>query len=214
MIESFNDMPIATYEELLAIDDDTSLEDTDRLVMRVATLLGKTEDEVNAMSATEFSLIVPRLAFLAHDIPERKVVKSYKCGAFRLVPTKDIFKMTTAQFLDFQTFSKMKDNMVAVLSVFLVPEGHKYSNGYETSEVRDAIRHHLCVSDAVALKAFFFSRLVASLRASLTYSVVLTRGKAQKEQRKALRAATEGLMRSLSGGVGWTAFVRPLRLLI
>lgn len=205
-------MPIAVYEELLAIDDDLNLDDTDRLVLRVATLLGKTEEEINAMTALEFGAIVPNLAFLAKDIPEKKIVKKYEIGNFTLVPTKDIFKMTTAQFLDFQTFSQMKDNTVAVLSCFLVPEGMKYSQGYETSEVRDAIRKHLSVSDAVALYAFFFNRLVSSLRASLLYSSYLIRG--NKPAKKEMRKASEGLMRSLSSGVGLTMFLRPLKLLV
>lgn len=202
MIENFKQMPIAVYEKLLEIDK-TIEDDTDKLVARVCVVTGKSEDEINAMTALAFGVLASQLAFLNNPIPEVEIRKRYDIGGFKLVPTKDIFKMTTAQFVDFTNFAKQTDNFVEILSCFLVPAGKRYHDGYDAKEVQEAIRTEMSIADANALYVFFFRRLLSSLRAILLYSVVTAPKEDEfKEQREQLKEAVQELMRSLNAGGG------------
>ena len=113
--------------------------------------------------------------------------------------------LTAGQYIDFQTYTKAghEDHIVEILSVVLVPKGHRYGDGYEFADVQAAIRQHLCVSDALAVLAFFFVALKDLIGSSLTYSRTLAKrlkGKAAKEMLERIAAAEATL--STTAGAG------------
>ena len=60
--------------------------------------------------------------------------------------------------------------MTELLAIMLVPDGHKYNDGYDVDKVKADIDAYLSVWDARAITGFFlgsFIRLVASQRRSL-----------------------------------------------
>ena len=63
--------------------------------------------------------------------------------------------VTTAQYVDFTNYSKSND-ISKMLSVFMIPEGHKYNDGYDMLQVINDINDLpvTVVNDA----AFFFGR--------------------------------------------------------
>ena len=104
--------------------------------------------------------------------------KPVEVAGLRLVPTKDFTKITTAQFVDFKTFtdqaggdeSRLSELTPAMLSCMLTPQGRDYCDGYDPIDVQAAIRDHLRADDALALSAFFLSRWIRSSSRILTYS--------------------------------------------
>ena len=100
------------------------------------------------------------------------MAKSYPVGEFVLVPVTDMRKITTAQYIDFQTFSKDKEkNLVEMLSCFLVPRGCNYNDGYDILDVHRAIREEMSVAEVIALLAFFFKSWADSIRDTLSSSI-------------------------------------------
>ena len=98
------------------------------------------------------------------------MAKSYRLGDLVLVPTQDLTKITAAQYIDFQTLSQEgEEKTVELCSVFLIPKGHKYADGYDIADVQDAIRRHLSVQDVVTLAAFFLRKYAESIVSSLTF---------------------------------------------
>ena len=70
--------------------------------------------------------------------------------------------------MDFQTFSKGgTQKLPELIAVLLVPEGHKYNDGYDVAQVVRVVRD-LPLPEALGLNAFFFGQLVQSIQASLT----------------------------------------------
>lgn len=164
MITTFADLTLGAMLRLSAIPDD--MDALDRQVAILAILSNQTEDEILALPLAEYSRRVAASRFLDRDLPQRLPQRSYKCGPFTLVPVKDFKKITTAQFVDFKTFTdqaggderKLSALTVELLSCMLTPEGRDYCDGYDPIDVQAAIRDHLRADDAVALSAFFLAR--------------------------------------------------------
>ena len=71
-----------------------------------------------------------------------------------------IEQMTTAQYIDFTNLTKEADrNLVAILAVFIIPEGHKYNDGdYDIDEVREDIAKHMNAVEGNAIIFFIIGR--------------------------------------------------------
>ena len=186
MISNFQELNIGAFLRLYAIPED--MEPLDRQVAILAVLSGCTEDEILALPLDEYSRRVRASTFLDKDLPQRLPQRAYRCGDFTLVPVRDFKHMTTAQFVDFKTFSEQTDDprtlTVELLSCLMVPDGKRYCDGYDPIEVQAAIRDHLRADDAVALSAFFLAKWMRLSGAILTSS----RRIARKQKRKDLLA--------------------------
>lgn len=170
IIDNYAALPLGVYLDILAAQRDIP-EDLDRQVRVVSLLSGLTEREVLNLPIAEYREMAGKTLFLTeaptrYPSPRRK----YKCGEWVLVPTLDLARVTTAQYIDFQTFAPEGEARLAeTLSCFLVPEGCEYNDGYDVAEVQRAVRDNLSTADALGLMAFFLSRLAALIRTTRTY---------------------------------------------
>lgn len=203
-IDNYRDLPVGKYEEIVRLCEE-EMGEVDRKVAILSVLTGKTEDEILHLPLPTFTEYSKKSRFLEHECPDNlipAVRRSYALGGFVLVPVTDIRKITAAQYIDFQTFSKEKEKrMVEMLSCFLVPRGMDYNEGYDVLEVHDAIRNEMSVAELLALVAFFFGRFLKSTRNTLTYSIRLLEKK-NPEKAKEIRTMYRHLADSLTGGVG------------
>ena len=173
MIDNYKDLKIGKYLEIL----DTCKAGGDELdtqVALVAALSGKTEEEILNMPISEYSALARSASFLskAPELPD-KPAKVYEVGGFRLVPVMDAGKITTAQYIDFQTLAKHKEGkVVEILSCLLVPEGKWYNEGYDIADVHTAIQEDMSVADAMGAYAFFLDSCRKSTRDTLYFSAV------------------------------------------
>ena len=203
-IDNYRDLPVGKYEEIVRLCNDEMTE-VDRKVSILAILTGKTEDEILHLPLPTFTEYSRRSKFLEQQCPDNlipAVRRSYALGDFVLLPVTDIRKITAAQYIDFQTFSKEPEKrMVEMLSCFLVPRGLDYNEGYDVLDVHDAIRNEMSVAELLALVAFFFGRFLKSTRNTLTYSIRLLKKK-NPEKAKEVEMMYLHLADSLTGGVG------------
>lgn len=170
IIRDFRSLPMGKYEDILKVMKDDSLEEIDRQVEVISILTDTDKDTILSLPITDYKEMVIASRFLA-VAPEvsSKVAKEYIIGDYRLVPTDDIRKIITAQYKDFQEYVKdIENNVVEILSCFLIPKGKKYLEDYDVLDVQTAIREELSVSDAMNLCAFFMMRLGDLMVSSLT----------------------------------------------
>ena len=156
MIDNYNDLKIGKYLEILEACK-AGGDELETQVKLIAALSGNTETEILNMPITEYSALARSASFLskAPELPD-KPAKVYEVGGFRLVPVMDAGKITTAQYIDFQTLAKHKEGkVVEILSCLLVPEGKRYNEGYDIADVHKAIREEMSVADAMGTYAFF-----------------------------------------------------------
>ena len=172
IIDNYRDLPIGLYLEICDIDRREDLEDINKQVSIISVLTGMAEEDIYNLPLEEYRQLAAKSQYLRHPYEgEILTAKNYIVGKFTLVPIEDYRKITTAQYIDFQTFAKDAErNIVEILSCMLIPKGKKYNQDYDILEVQKALREHLCVADALSLLAFFFVQYRQSIKDSLTYS--------------------------------------------
>ncbi len=207
MVTSYEALDLGRYMKINAVLQDDTLEEVDKQVRIIAILDGKTEDEVLALPMGEYGALAAQTAFLREPLPPRQLdpdTKEIRLGENTYQLTRDFTKITTAQYVDFQTFSKgFPQTLPEILSCFLVPDGKTYNNGYDPADVqRDLLA--MPWPEAVSLSAFFFARFSASIADSLTSLDLARRMAKDPKKRKVLErkiAEAEAALRRVGVGL-------------
>ena len=203
IIDNYRKLPIGKYNEIVKLCE-TEMDEVDRKVKIVGILTGLTDDEVLALPLTDFTECCAKAKFIDLPCPETlipSVSKSYPVGGFNLVPVTDMRKVTTAQYIDFITFSKDKEhNIVEMLSCFLVPKGMDYNEGYDILDVHNAIKEEMSVAEVLALLAFFFGSWTRSINSTLSSSERMARRVKDKGKRQMMMERIAELRSTISGG--------------
>lgn len=160
---TWNDITIADYIQIKQVLDT----DVEPLIKQGELLKLITKKEIDNLPLPKFiELAKKELAFL--NQPPRKpsfkdVKEKYHVAGWDLELWGNISKITTAQYVDYTNIQKpLKTEIDAiaaypkVLSVFLIPEGKKYNEGYDIVKLQDDIEQHMPITDAMAI-AFFLS---------------------------------------------------------
>ena len=197
MIDNYTNLPLGLYLDIDAVLQ-SDAEDIDKQVRIIALLDGTTTEAVLALPLKEYSAKAAATDFLRHDCPPISAPSRVISGDFVLRPTKDFTNITTAQYVDFQTFSKGGTaKLPELIAVLLVPEGRNYNDGYDVAQVVRVVRD-LPLPVALGLSAFFFGQLVQSIQASLT-SLELAAKSLPKRRRVELERKAEDLQGILRG---------------
>lgn len=171
MIDNYRQLPVGAYLKILEICEDDTRESLDRQAAIIAVLTGLTEDEVYLLPLDVYGDCAARTSFLEADVPESvvSVGKTITIGGVKYTVPRNPAKITTAQFVDFKNYSAMdkKRPVPELLSAMLVPEGCRYGEGYEVTEVQQNIRENLDTVSAFALSGFFLKSWVRFTRDSL-----------------------------------------------
>jgi hypothetical protein len=172
IIDNYRDLPIGKYLEICEIDRREDLEDINKQVSIIAILSGMDEEDIYNLPIEEYRELAIKAEFLKTPYDgEILTAKRYGLNGMVLEPVTDFRKITTAQYIDFQTFAKdVERNIVEVVSTMLIPVGKKYNQDYDVVELQNALRQHLSVADAISLFAFFFVQYTQSIKDSLTFS--------------------------------------------
>ena len=201
MIDSYKSLPIGDYQKILALCKDDGLEELDRQVKILSILTGIGEDEILDLPIQEFKVMTSRMGFLERDLPTEvtRLEESYRIGRFDLVPVIDMRKISTAQYIDFQSFHQagFEEHFVEILSCILIPKGRKYNQDYDIIEVQDAIRRDLNIHDGASIYAFFMFSCRESIKDILTFSLQETKKIKDKAKKEKIQEQIRRQMRRL-----------------
>jgi hypothetical protein len=203
IIDNWRNLPVGKWLEILELSRDENVDALEQQVKTIAILTGLTDDEVLDLPIVEYRELASKTKFLEKEYDGKlQIAKSYGLNGMELIPVKDFSKITTAQYVDYQTFSKEGDMyLVQTLSTLLVPKGKKYNDGYDLDAVQQAIRDNLSVADVVSLYAFFLTKWVKSIKDSQTYLDKEIKKIPNKLMREKLMKQVQE-MRSKINGVG------------
>lgn len=172
IIDNYRDLPIGMYLEICEISRREDIEELHKQVSILSVLTGREEEEIYDLPIGDYKDLVSKSEFLSQPYEgEILTAKTYALEGWVLQPVEDYRKITTAQYIDFQTFAKdAEKNIVEILSVMLIPKGKKYNQDYDIIELQNVLRRSLSVADALSLYAFFFVQYIQSTKDSLIYS--------------------------------------------
>ena len=136
-------------QEAIKIEDET-----ERVIRISEILLG---DEVTNLPLKEFNEKVKELSFMKNELPVKNPPKKLEVNGRKYYMDCLLGNLSTAQYVDFRSYSNATNPDIAkMLSVFIIPEGHKYNDGYDMLEVINDIQ--LLPIPIVNSTAFFFKR--------------------------------------------------------
>ena len=167
----WENISIDKYYEIKDILDDETDDDITKNVKLVAVITGKDEDEVWSMDMAEAGEYISRLQFLnKFELPDNPNMK-FNLPGYQLKVMKDVSKISVAQYVDFQNFVKLplREGMEKILSIFLIPEGCKYNEGYDIIDLQKVIRENISFRVAEGLLSFFIEKYGELLIHSLVY---------------------------------------------
>lgn len=134
-------------QETLKIEDET-----EKILSLVEIVLGK--DAVD-LPLVEFKEAVKQLDFMKEEIPESIPPKNIEINGRKYFVDCLLGNISTAQYVDYINHMKTED-LAKMLSVFVMPEGHKYNDGYDMMQVISDINDlPIPVVNSIA---FFFVR--------------------------------------------------------
>lgn len=167
----WENITIEKYYEIKDILDDETDDDITKNVKMVAVITDKDEDEVWSMDMAEAGEYISRLQFLnKFELPDNPNMK-FNLPGYQLKVMKDVSRISVAQYVDFQNFVKLplREGMEKILSIFLIPEGCKYNEGYDIIDLQKVIRENISFRVAEGLLSFFIEKYGELLIHSLVY---------------------------------------------
>lgn len=144
-------------EQLLKSD----IPESYRTVNVVALLDNKSVDEIENIPATEFMKLARQLSFIEEKPSANGVEDKYEINGRKYHLKANITQISTAQYIDHQNYMKEEiRDLTKLLSVWLIPEGHEYGDGYDMDQViKDC--GDMLLADALGISFFFPKQLAA-----------------------------------------------------
>lgn len=209
MIDSYEKLTVGKYLEIKEILEDNANE-LDKNVRMIAVLGDFDEEDVLEFPLPVFNRYIQATGFLLETPRKRNVSTTYVLGGQKLDVQLNVEGMTTAQFIDYQTFIKDDNKIVELLSVFLIPKGKKYNKEYDIIEVQKLIRDNLNILDALGMSAFFLTWFQALSKVTVTSLIrkmkKMMRKEKNGERKKMMQEAIMNLERSGDGLVWLTEY--------
>lgn len=173
-IKSWDDCSIRKYYEMQAIAKDEEMQPYAKEIALLAILCECSEDEIWNLDIKAFRKLQQSIGWVndisQFDYSTRIGKKITICGKKCSIET-DLSKFTVAQYIDFQSLwgrrSDLEHIFGNVLACFIIPENHKYGQGYDISKLAEELMDTLSISKAFEILSFFFKSWLNSTRDSL-----------------------------------------------
>lgn len=167
---NWGELNLSTYVKCKKIIDDKNIEDVDKNVKLISILSGMPENDVWNCSLEEVSNIINALGEINMPKKVPSEIKKIKINDVTYDVARDLKHFSYAQYVDFQTYTRLGDEYLAnLLATFIIPHGKKYNDGYDPNEVARIFGEHLSVLTANACVVFFSHKLTNSTKRSLRY---------------------------------------------
>ena len=202
-ITTWEDITLDQYIQIYQLLD---VEGMDEMVYAEILKIVVGED-VEDLSLSEYKQMFKHLDFLKAKMPEVKARKEYILKGNKYKCDLDISKITGSQYLDYVNYIKENkgvENFAKIISVFLIPKGHKYNDGYDIDELIEIIESEMKIIDVNAI-SFFLQRQYTAYISTLTVYSIQTMKKMMKKEQNPMKKEeihqkiqeTEALLRSM-----------------
>ena len=186
--DSWEKITVNVFEKLNnAINDAevTGNNEVDLLNKQIAilsVLCDVDEDTIADLHTSEFSRLVNETNFL-NETPKKNVIDKITLNGKKYEIFLSISDMTMSQYIDFQTlFPKRDKEFKRILSIFVIPKGCNYNEGYDIEQVIKDIGEYMPITDANNIM-FFFALAYQSLTKVMLTSLVKEMKKLKKKEK-------------------------------
>ena len=192
--KNWKEITIEVYDKIRALECEVTTEEQalDLNIKLLSILCDVEEDELMNLPLTEFTILVGKTEFLK-EMPKYTVEQYYEIGKGRVFEVQmNLRAMTTAQFIDFQTFVKDKDkNLKNLLACFMLPKGKKYGEDYDIIEVAEYLYKNMSIATARSVMFFFTLQYQALQKVMLNCSIKELKKLMKKEKNEEVKKNLE-----------------------
>jgi len=188
--KSWKDVTIDEYFDLCERLSDDALTDYEKIIIKIAFITGKREEEIWNLNWDEFrTLQVEALWMDEFKLKENVNFKTIEINGEKYSIDTNLQNFTVAQYIDFQTFfpkRKTNERIIGnILACFIIPKGKKYADGYNIQELVENINSNLDIMTANEIMFFFLKQYLISIRATANYfNWILKRMKRKAKDKK------------------------------
>lgn len=172
MIKSFDELSIKKYRELIELEKN---DDTEYALMILSILSDISIDELLDMPLDDFTKLMGQTKFIYGDVEKtdyKKIGKKITVNGKEYTLVKNAKDLTAGQYIDYKAYIQRENffqMLPYILTIFLIPEGHKYNNGYDIVELAKEFDEHLSLPIALSISDFFLHQSTMSIKTSVTY---------------------------------------------
>ena len=172
--KSPGDLPLVKYLKTLEIFNDTSLSDLDKNVEILAIYADTTVDSILKLRPDEVGTYLAEMseAISSYKPSNSKRPKKIKINDQVYTINYNVGKLNMAQYIDFQQIIVKKnylENLPALLSIFIIPKGHKYNDDYDILELRNILENNMTLDEALSIVFFSKMKSTSLIKTKLLY---------------------------------------------
>lgn len=188
-IHSWGEVTLNEYDSIMEICNDEGLSSAEKDIALIAILCGVEEKEVWNQTVENVNRLREDIKWVSEfNYPKTIRFNSIKVGKYDCNVDVNVNNMTIAQYVDFQTYFKDAERYKAeLLSVFFIPKGHKYNDGYEISDIINEIRENVSILTYNSVIFFFLQEYQNSTKDLAVYLGMMMRKRARWTKRGKLR---------------------------
>ena len=197
---SWEELTWNEYEQIEQILN-TDIPSDYKAVHLVSVLTGVSVDELERLPISQFQRLIPALEFLQTEAITHTHQFEYTINGHEYDFKGKLTEITTAQYIDYRTYmGEEQQDIVKLMSCFLIPKGHEYNDGYDMEQVKNDIGD-MCWLDLRAA-AFFFriqlSAYILILKSSLVEDMKRTMKGKSRTEKKQIRQQIKEMEESLN----------------
>lgn len=206
------DLPLAKYLKTLEIFNDESLSDLDKNIEILAIYADTTVDSILKLRP---DVVEEYFADMSNSISSYKPSNSKRPKKIKIndqvyTINYNIGKLNMAQYIDFQQIIVKKnylENLPALLSIFIIPKGHKYNDDYDIIELRRTLENNITLDEALSIIFFSKMKSISLIKLKLLYyrsMLKIMRWTTKDKQTKEMLRMTENQLSMLESNLTGT----------
>lgn len=206
------DLPLAKYLKTLEIFNDASLSDLDKNIEILAIYADTTVDSILKLRP---DVVEEYFADMSNSISSYKPTNSKRPKKIKIndqvyTINYNIGKLNMAQYIDFQQIIVKKnylENLPALLSIFIIPKGHKYNDDYDIIELRRILENNITLDEALSIIFFSKMKSISLIKLKLLYyrsMLKIMRWTTKDKQTKEMLRMTENQLSMLENNLTGT----------
>ena len=168
------ELPLSKYLKTLEIFNDKYLSDLDKNIEILAIYADTTVDDILKLRPDEAGMYMAEMSNVisSYKPSNSKHPKKININGQVYNVNYNIGKLNMAQYIDFQqTIIKKNylENLPALLSIFVIPKGHKYNDDYDILELRKLLENNITLDEALSIIFFLKTGSISLIKLKLLY---------------------------------------------
>lgn len=205
------ELPLSKYLKTLEIFNDKYLSDLDKNIEILAIYTDTPVDDILKLRPDEVGAHMADMsnAISSYKPSNAKHPKKININDNVYTVNYNIGKLNMAQYIDFQQTIVNKnylENLPALLSIFIIPKGHKYNDDYDILELRNILENNMTLDEALSIVFFLKTKSISLIKLKLLYYKLMlkimrwtTRDKQTKEMLRTAQNQLSMLENNLTG---------------